>query len=330
MEGKIVDISPKYGELLPSGYYVYVHAESDTGRAFYVGKGNDRRGWTPEGRRSKKWTNIARKHGCVIEIAQDNLSEDDAHLLEMWLIAKLRHEGYRLANHTDGGEGVTGLVFSDESKAKISKTRKKRRVYCSNGMMFETVRAAGVWLRDILSDSKVSHAGISSCCNGRLKSYKGFAWSDLGVPDPPKFSGVEAIRRGKSNSRKRVYSSCGMEFEGMVEAIIWLKDNGYPKATDSRIYSVCTGNSDVAYDRQWSYTPIESKEVCRSNERKGMANHVKRKPVARSDGLVFDSARIAASWIRYHDGLITTRDMIRRLCNNGLPDKNGYTWKWRE
>lgn len=48
---------------------------------------------------------------------------------EMFWIAKFRAEGNSLLNITDGGEGLAGLVFSDEHKRKISDSNKRGALF---------------------------------------------------------------------------------------------------------------------------------------------------------------------------------------------------------
>lgn len=58
-------------------YYVYVHRRLSNGHPFYVGKGKDKRAWDLQGRNSY-WTRTKNKHGLLVEIVFDNLSEDEA------------------------------------------------------------------------------------------------------------------------------------------------------------------------------------------------------------------------------------------------------------
>jgi hypothetical protein len=48
--------------------------------------------------------------------------------LEKYWIATLRQSGYRLVNLTDGGEGKLGLKHTEESKRRISETKKRKIV----------------------------------------------------------------------------------------------------------------------------------------------------------------------------------------------------------
>jgi hypothetical protein len=111
-----------YGGNVVNIFYVYIHYCEKGYRKdspFHVGKGCFRR-FKQTSDRNPKWNKIANKYGFRYEIVQDNMSESDAFLLEMWLIAKFRHQGYDLANLTDGGEGNSGYRHTDEQRKKLS------------------------------------------------------------------------------------------------------------------------------------------------------------------------------------------------------------------
>lgn len=104
----------------------YVHARPD-GRIFYVGKGKEKRARNL--RRNSYHKKVVGKHGA------ENIrvgfipcsSEEIAFALEMGIIKCLRRMGVTLTNQTDGGEGCTGLVQTDEAKAKVSRANKGRK-----------------------------------------------------------------------------------------------------------------------------------------------------------------------------------------------------------
>lgn len=117
-------------------FYVYVHSRLVTGEPFYVGKGKSNRAYSASSR-SSHWENIVKKDGGLyVSIVADKLDEDFSFLLETELISKLRCAGAKLANKTDGGDGVSGyrnpngphnkgIPCPDEIKARISATLKK-------------------------------------------------------------------------------------------------------------------------------------------------------------------------------------------------------------
>lgn len=99
----------------PRGYYVYVHRKMTNGEIFYVGKGQGIRGWRPYNR-NVIWKNKAEKHGVLVEIVMDNLTEEIALDLERELIAfygRISNNDGCLANVMSIGNhdpGVTGIA----------------------------------------------------------------------------------------------------------------------------------------------------------------------------------------------------------------------------
>lgn len=104
-------------------FYVYAWMRED-GTPFYVGKGTGRRAWTqnchiqrvpPPGR---------------VKILKDGLTDEDAREWEVDLISLLGRKDLGtgcLRNLTNGGEGISGYRFSDQSRAKMSAAHKGRR-----------------------------------------------------------------------------------------------------------------------------------------------------------------------------------------------------------
>jgi hypothetical protein len=116
--------------------YVYRHRRLDTNEIFYVGKGTKRkcktfytlkseflRAYESRGR-NKYWNNITNFTEYRVEIIMDNLTSDEANELEIFLISIYKRFdccGGMLVNATDGGEGVTGFSFSEETIEKMRK-----------------------------------------------------------------------------------------------------------------------------------------------------------------------------------------------------------------
>jgi len=98
-------------------YYVYLYLREDA-TPYYVGKGKDNRAFQKHGKRLKLPSDKSR-----IVFYAENLTEDEAFALEKELIAKYGRKDNGtgiLRNLTDGGDGTSGAIFSDESRAKMS------------------------------------------------------------------------------------------------------------------------------------------------------------------------------------------------------------------
>lgn len=113
--------------------YVYTHTRLDTNEIFYVGIGTQdnyiRASRTAN--RSVFWKNITKKTGWKIDIVFDNLTWEDACEKEKQLISFYGRKDIGtgiLVNHTNGGDGSNGRIFSKETRKKMSKTRKGVKV----------------------------------------------------------------------------------------------------------------------------------------------------------------------------------------------------------
>lgn len=75
-----------------------------------------------------KWINSIIQKGKkpIIELL-DECGEEDWVIYEMYWIAQIKGWGFNLTNHTIGGEGPHGRIFSKESRNKISKALKGRK-----------------------------------------------------------------------------------------------------------------------------------------------------------------------------------------------------------
>lgn len=99
-------------------FYTYAHFKGSDGSPFYVGKGMGRRAFNEQDRNSY-WSSVRAKHGIRVEILSHWETEAEAFEHEKFLISCFKGMGHKLCNLTSGGEGVSGLRWSDESRAKV-------------------------------------------------------------------------------------------------------------------------------------------------------------------------------------------------------------------
>ena len=106
-------------------FYVYTHAKPD-GSIFYVGKGLKARVNKIQRPHNSYHTNIVKKYGKENIIVRTMLCRSEQHALdlEVRMIAALRNGGVELVNLTDGGEGNSGWVVSQESRKRMSIAKK--------------------------------------------------------------------------------------------------------------------------------------------------------------------------------------------------------------
>lgn len=117
-------------------FYTYILINSETKEPFYVGKGKGDRAIRHFKNVDNPKTYLHRKIAKLIkENIQINIekiyceNEDEAFIREIHLIHKLGRRDLNLGpllNFTDGGEGMHGHQFSQESKLKMSIARRKR------------------------------------------------------------------------------------------------------------------------------------------------------------------------------------------------------------
>ena len=217
-------------------YYVYLHRRNSDGEIFYVGKGCGRRA-SNGSKRSSVWKVYVGDHGFSYEIIQENMTEAKAFLLEAWMISKFSHEGLDLANRFD--PAYRSRRFSQEDRIRISRRYGGKPVYCSNGMKFETMRAALSWVSENISRS-ANFSNIKSVCCGKDDSAYGYCWSYEPVTRLPRRKYSQPIR-----------SSLGEEFKNISEAVKFLRSNGYPKASQSLISRCLDSDKFTGYGRKW-------------------------------------------------------------------------------
>lgn len=102
-------------------FYVYLHIRLDTGAGFYVGKGKNQRAWNASKyHRNEHWQRIVKKAGGFAVLFKGQfLSEKESFDLEIKTIEELKSSGVCLCNQTNGGDGITGWIRTDECKRKI-------------------------------------------------------------------------------------------------------------------------------------------------------------------------------------------------------------------
>jgi hypothetical protein len=128
-------------------YYTYSHAKPD-GSVFYIGKGMGNRAYKFNSR-NRYWKHVVKKHGTpLVEILGVWDTEEDALKHEIFLIACFKDLGYKLTNITDGGEGVSGLKWTEASKQKLSNSKL--------GVKFTNRGASSVKKGDTLSEKRAN------------------------------------------------------------------------------------------------------------------------------------------------------------------------------
>ena len=109
-------------------YYIYFHINPLKNQIFYVGKGCGNRAWSKYGR-NPIWKNMVKKYGYIVDIIEDNLSEDESFEREIFYINKIGRKDLGLGplvNLNDGGRitnGMLGKMHSEETKSKMRRIK---------------------------------------------------------------------------------------------------------------------------------------------------------------------------------------------------------------
>jgi hypothetical protein len=105
----------------PNRFYTYAYLRKDR-TPYYIGKGSGRRIYCKKGRPCSKPKDKSR-----IIFLKQNLTEEEAFKHEIYMIAVFGRIDLGtgiLHNKTNGGDGISGAIMSDEQKRKMSEARK--------------------------------------------------------------------------------------------------------------------------------------------------------------------------------------------------------------
>lgn len=112
--------------------YIYRHIRLDKNEPFYIGIGSDekyKRAFCKQGRNAH-WKNIISKFEYEVDIMVTGLTWEEACLKEKEFILLYGREDLglgTLTNKTFGGDGVSGIKFTDEVKHRMSNAQKNKK-----------------------------------------------------------------------------------------------------------------------------------------------------------------------------------------------------------
>ena len=172
---------------------VYRHIGLDNNEVFYVGIGKDRKRPYSKSGRNQHWKNYINKHGYYVDILSDSVDYELAKEVEISLVSYYGRRDLgtgRLVNMTDGGEGSIGRFVSQETRLKMSKVHKGKKLskkqislIKNRGLVsvdqlsmdgsfiktFKSVNDAAIYV-----DGFPTH--ITRVCKGGRNSSRGFKW----------------------------------------------------------------------------------------------------------------------------------------------------------
>jgi hypothetical protein len=157
------------------GKYVYGEYEFDY-EPFYVGKGKGKRAWDFNRRKYGKnfllLGKIKKIKSPIVSLIKENLQEVDAFIEEINLISSIgrvsKIEG-PLCNMTDGGDGVSGLLVSEETRKKISDAGKGRVISEETKKKIKKANTGKIRSETVKKNISEGHKGIASHPKGTFK-----------------------------------------------------------------------------------------------------------------------------------------------------------------
>jgi hypothetical protein len=126
--------------------YLYRHIRLDKNQPFYIGISKDdnsnfrRAYYKSKQKRNKIWIDILNKTTYKVEILFENLSWEEACEKEkefILLYGRIDLKTGTLANMTNGGDGMVGVIRTEEYKLKISQRQKDGKAYWFGKMLTE-------------------------------------------------------------------------------------------------------------------------------------------------------------------------------------------------
>ncbi len=308
-------------------YCVYLHRKQSDNSVFYVGKGSKKRSRSSLGR-SAYWGRISNKHGFYPEIVDENISEQDAFELEIFLIQEIGRDN--LCNMTDGGEGASGVKMSEKNRLNLMKINKGKRpsdksilasiehhsvkVGTTCGLSFNSMTEAALYLTE-LGFKKASKSSISACIRGITKQAYGYEWRKI-VDGEIKPSAYKYKR-----AYKKIGTDCGLVFDSIKDVMEFI---GKPNTNNyqSGVYNCIAGRSDTIYGYRWGYIE-DGIFVKKPYELIGHGIKIKTEC-----GLRFNSSVEAESYLRFNGFAKASQGNISNSLCKRTKSAYGFVWSY--
>jgi hypothetical protein len=156
---------------MENNFYTYAFLR-ENGTPYYIGKGRGSRRYTKCGRRG---CNPPTDKSRIITLKQ-NLTEEEAFRHEVYMIAIFGRKDLGtgiLYNFTDGGEGVSGLRHADDSRARMSSTKRNKSDDEKRVTSEKLSIAAKTYFANLTEEEKIEFsAKVSEVHNKRTEEEK--------------------------------------------------------------------------------------------------------------------------------------------------------------
>ena len=228
-------------------YYVYIHRKGTTGEVFYVGKGTADRAWQRGSKRNVHWNRVVKKHGFVSEIVESGYHNWYAEEREIQLIEFYGLDN--LCNMTSGGEsGGAGRKWSDESRAKLSASKKgKPNPKISGDKSHMKTKESKEKFSRLFKGRAMPWMHGENNAAYKIKNRLATSIRCKGKKRP------EITGANHKLAKKVLCVETGFIFDSGSCAAKWLQSNGLKSALPCNISSVCTGKLKTAYGYHWQH-----------------------------------------------------------------------------
>ena len=258
-------------------FYVYEHIRKDTGAVFYVGKGSGNR-CNHFVNRGKFWNNFSKsKDNVEVRLPIQNVDEEFSLLAEVELIDLYRRRGVFLVNISDGGEGTSGWIPSEETRKRIGEANKHTpKASGEKHGMFGKKHTPESLAKMVASQNRRDHTnhpmrGKRHTEESKAKMSKSLKGTQTGKDNP--FFGkthspevremIRAVQLGRKQSIEHIQKRAKTSWK---EVICLTNNQHYPSLTEaskilgidaSSISACCLGKLKTAGKMKFSYAEIE-------------------------------------------------------------------------
>ena len=205
--------------LNPQRFYTYAYLRED-GTPYYIGKGQTRRLYQKGG----KPCGVPKDKSRIIKLKQ-NLTEEEAFKHEIYMISVFGRKDLGtgiLYNRTDGGEGASGWVPSEEQRKNMS----------------EGMKGRVPWNKDIPHTNETKRK-ISVANTGKVSYWKDKTLPKYSIEKMKLTKKLNGLAVGENNSRAKEWEI--IFDDGRIEIVkslqTWAINNGYKPTSIRNFYN---------------------------------------------------------------------------------------------